>query len=221
MSICHAEDVRLMLFAFRNGNRKDFPPTMVTRPFEVVKDGSEVASQVQYEVLTKDRLGGIVDNSEKHNSTRHLGYDDGHFRVHGNAQGYPERKSDDGSAFTSRLSKEKGKPVGKVQVRVDSGSAKQCRSICNMTMSPSTPGQAGVGASGVRMRSRQVEFFVSLNRRERFQAAGGSRSVSERPLELFIGFDGKPSEIHSSDAGSVCAAITGMDMEVYYNLTED
>lgn len=45
--------------------------------------------------------------------------------------------------------------------------------------------------------------------------------VSERPLELFIGFDRKPSEIHSSDIGSVCAAITGMDMEVYYDLTED
>ncbi|KAJ5513450.1 hypothetical protein N7463_003002 [Penicillium fimorum] len=223
MTICHARSVRLMLFAFRNGNRQDVWPAPVTRPFQVVEDGSEVARQVSYELMT-DRLLGVVDASEKQNSARHLEYHDGPFAVCRKSQGEPVWKSVDESASTSRLSKEEGRrPTGNVQFRLGQGITKQCGLVCNMNLSSSsmrtftTLSEAGVDSSRAGMRFRELEFFVTLNRRERFQAASGSRSVSERPLELFLGFDGaKPSEIHITHASSRCGAITAMDMEVYY-----
>ncbi|KAJ9490157.1 hypothetical protein VN97_g3112 [Penicillium thymicola] len=223
MSLCHAEGIRLMLFAFRNGNRRDCPPSTTSRPFVIMEDGKEVPREVHYEVLTKEKLNFIVDPSEVQNSVRHLGYHDGPFAVRHDLAGDPAWKSVDGTAFTSRVSKAEGKPIGNVQVRLDAGSATQCGAVCNMNLGTSsmrtfkTPGSRGLGSDWVGMRYRQVEFYVTLNQNERFPASG-SRAVNERPLELFLGFDGPPPfEIHASDEDSACAAVTGMDMEVYYD----
>lgn len=225
MTLCHAEGVRLMLFAFRNGNRRDCPPSTTTRPFVIMEDGKEVPREVHYEVLTKEKLNFIVEPAEVENSVRHLGYHDGPFAVRRDSAGDPVWKSVDGTAFTSRLSKAEGKPIGTVEVRLDKqGTPRRCGAVCNMNLSSTnlmrtfkTPGTTGIGSDWVGMRHREIEFFITLNESERFQSASGSRAVNERPLELFLGFDGPPPfEIHASDEDSACAAVTGMDMEVYY-----
>ncbi|KAJ5835670.1 hypothetical protein N7447_001696 [Penicillium robsamsonii] len=188
------------------------------------EDGSEVARQVSYELLTKDKLTDVVDTSEKHGSARHIWYHDGPFAVHHNTQGEPVWKSVDGTAFTSRLSKEEGRPMGKVQVRMGNSGTKSLGSVCNMNLSSTspirtftTPGQVSVGSSLVGMKFRYLDFFVTINRYERFPAASRSQSVSELPLELFLEFDGPaPIEIHCADKASSCGAITAMDMEFYY-----
>ncbi|KAJ8174731.1 hypothetical protein LV161_008841 [Aspergillus fumigatus] len=223
MTLVHAEGVRLMLFAFRNGNRRDLVPCTATRPFEVVEDGTEVPRGVNYEVLTKEELYGSLVEGEL--GSRHLGWHEGPFAVRCLGDGRLDWKSVDGTCFTSRLSKEEGRPVGQIQVRVDEGVNKACGRVCNMSFPTSgltrtldTRSSGGLGSSYTAMRFRHLEFFITLKRREKFHSSGTSRSVSERPLELFIGFDGpKPFEMHVNDERkTVCGCVTAMDMEVYY-----
>lgn len=224
MSVCHAEGVRLLLFAFRNGERRGNAPTTITRPFSIVEDGQEVPRQVNYEVLTKEGLNGDVDKSVRPNSVRHLGTYDGPFRVCHDRHGQPVWKSTDETAFMSRLSKDDGKPVGSVEVRVDGGAVRRCGHVAKVQLpSPNlmrtfkTPGHGGVGADRVGIRYRQLEFYVALNQHERFRSPNGSWSGNERPLELFIGFDGpKPFQLNVPDEESVCATISAMDCEIYY-----
>lgn len=223
MTVTHAEGVRLMLFAFRNANRRELGPATVTRPFEIVEDGSEVPREVRYETMTKEMLHGDVLDTEHQSSVRHLGYYDGPFGVLRNKEGAPEWRSQDGTAFTSRLSKEEGRPFGEVFIRQDESKSKKCGRVCNLNLSSSnlmrtfsTTANA-IGQSWTASRVRTFEFFIQLNQTERFQSASASRSATERPIELFVGFDGpEPFEIHCSDQESACGMITAMDMAVYY-----
>lgn len=223
MTMSHAEGVRLLLFAFRNGNRRDLLPSTHTRPFQIVEDDNKVARQLYYETLTKARLNGVVDISEGQSSVRHLGLHEGPFAVRRGNDGVFDWKSSDGTAFMSRFSRDECRPIGQISMKMDEGKSKVVGCTVNLNMSSNslmrtfdTPGQA-IGSSWTSSRHRQFEFYISLDQNERFQTSSGSLPVSERPLEIFLGFDApEPFEINCSPEASSCGMISAMDMEVYY-----
>jgi hypothetical protein len=222
MTLMHAEGCRLLLFAFRNGTRRELPIDTVTRPFEILEDSNEVPCGLNYEIMTKDELYYSGERGDV--AVRHLGWDEGPFAVRLNAEREKVWKSTDETAFTSRLSKEEGKPVGDITVRVDEGKTKKCGSaVCNMNLTTSgvmrtmgASGRDGVGAAFTATRFRHLEFYIKLNKYERYTVPSGSRSVSERPLELFMAFDGPPPFELNTQGSTVCASITSMNVEVYY-----
>lgn len=218
MAVAHSDQVRLQLFAFRNGNRRDLPVDRTSRPFEVVCDENSVPRRVKYELMDKYQLFGLVEE-EPYEGTKHISCHDGPFatRLDGEDVGW---KSIDGTSFTSRFSKEEAKPVGSISLSVDKRPKKKIGSVCNMTLNTGglmrSVGTAD-GGSLTGLRYRELEFFIELNSREKFMSASGSKSVNERPLELFVAFDG-PRPFHVKELGSVSSgSITCMDTEVYYS----
>ncbi|KAH1799965.1 hypothetical protein KXX35_004252, partial [Aspergillus fumigatus] len=161
-----------------------------TRPFEVVEDGTEVPRGVNYEVLTKEELYGSLVEGEL--GSRHLGWHEGPFAVRCLGDGRLDWKSVDGTCFTSRLSKEEGRPVGTVYGKVDGGVSKShgkafkaLFGTASLMRTVAYDGQNPDLQGWISSRHRQVELFIKLNKRERFTVSNGSRSVNECPLELF------------------------------------
>lgn len=221
MTVVHSEGVRIMLFAFRNGTRRDLPPNTVTRPFVIEENSNEVAQAVKYELLTKDEL--YYDGAEGPIATRHLGLDEGPFGVRPTMGGEKVWKSADGTAFTSRMSTQEGRPIGTVSVKMDGSRQKKCGKVCNMSLNTSgvmrtvgASGKGGIGGAFTATRFRTLEFFVEIGQPEAYINSSSSRTVNERPIELFLGFDApQPFEVNPQGS-TACASITSMDMEVYY-----
>lgn len=222
MTVNHAEGVRLLVFAFRNGMRRDVTPSSGTRPFvdratildQPVK--GRPVSEVVFDVMSKEQLMGM-DGCGKH-AFRNLGVHDGPFAVTRQLNGNFEWKGTDLSAFTSRFSKDEGRPVGTVYAKLDGGVSKAHGKTFKGMFGSSSHGQNPNVSGWIGTRTRQIEFFIKLNHREKFAVSNGSLSVNERPLELFIGFD-TPGSMHAAshtrkDVAS--GAIMAMDMEVYY-----
>lgn len=231
MRISHAEGCRLLVFAFRNGMRRDNPVSTMTRPHVDVAAVSAAPSkgsppcELYYDVMTKEELMGI--GSEY--AIRNLGVHDGPFAVKrcddGNETPRFDWKATDGTAFTARLNPVEGRPVGKITARIDGSVSKAHGKVFNaMFSSPSLmrtfgyDGQNPNVSGWVSSRSRQVELFIRLNEPERFAVPGGSSSVNECPLEVFVGFD-CPGSLGAANGGKpdiVSGAIIASDMEVYY-----
>lgn len=229
MTINHAEGVRLLVFAFRNGMRRDIAPSSGTRPYvdrASISDppvkGKPVA-EVVYDIMSKEQLMGM--NGSGQFAFRNLGVHDGPFDVTRQLNGNFEWKGTDLSAFTSRFSKHEGRPIGTVYAKLDGGASKKhgktfkgmfgtsslMRTNAFDGMNPNVSGWIG-------SRTRQVELFIKLDRREKFTVSNGSLSVNERPVELFMGFD-SPGSMHagtSTRKNIASGAIMAMDMEVYY-----
>lgn len=222
LAVAHSDQVRLQLFAFRNGNRRDLPVDRTCRPFEIVSDENAVPCRLKYEVMDKYQLFGIVREDEQE-ATRHISWHDGPFatRLDGEDVGW---KSYDGTSFTSRFSSQEAKPVGKITVSVDKGPKKSVGQTCKMNLSTGglmrsigTTNDSGIGAGLTALRYRELEFYIELNSRERFMEPSGSKSVNERPLELFLAFDGpRPFDVNKRESVP-SGSITCMDMEVYYS----
>ncbi|KAJ8174839.1 hypothetical protein LV161_008837 [Aspergillus fumigatus] len=232
LTLNHAEGVRLLVFAFRNGMRRDTLASAGTRPFvdaSSVKnpkcDGG-VVSELYYDIMSKEELMNM-DGVGKH-YFRNLGIHDGPFavrRVAGTTfDSKFDWKSTDSSAFTSRFNKEEGRPVGTVYGKVDGGVSKShgkafkaLFGTASLMRTVAYDGQNPDLQGWISSRHRQVELFIKLNKRERFTVSNGSRSVNECPLELFVGFD-SPGSLHSGSSSKNVAsgAIMAMDMEVYY-----
>lgn len=220
ISLIHAEGVRLMLFAFRNGNRRGLPATTVTRPYQLVQDKSEVARSVKYEILTRQELYGEVLPGEQ--AARHIGYHEGPFAVLPGSEN-PRWKSTDGTSFTSRFSKAEGRPVGRIEVKLDENVKRKMGSVCNLNLLTSSlmrtvsgPVSNSLGTTWTASRFREVEVYIDLQQEEKFATSSESVAVNERPLELFVGFDGPAPFDMTTSKSTVCACITAMDMEVYY-----
>ena len=105
-----------------------------------------------------------------------------------------EWKGTELSAFTSRFSKGEGRPLGTIYTKLDGGDSKvhgktykgmfgSSSLIRTNALDRQNPNVSG----GIGTRTRQIEIFIKLNRREKFTVSNGSLSVNERPLELFIG----------------------------------
>ncbi|KAJ5157988.1 uncharacterized protein N7500_007639 [Penicillium coprophilum] len=229
MVVNHTMGVRLLVFAFRNGMRRDISPSISTRPFV---DGSTICdppvkgrppSEVVFDVMGKEQLMGM-EGSGKH-GFRNLGVHDGPFAVTGQLNGRYDWKATDLTAFTSRFSKDEGRPVGTIHVKIDGGASKSHGQTYKALFGSGTlkrtnecDGADPSVTAWMGTRTRHVELFIKLNKHEKVTVSNGSLSINERPLELFVGFD-SPSSMHAATSSAkdvASGAIMSMDMEVYY-----
>lgn len=232
LNVNHAEGVRLMVFAFRNGMRRDTECTPMYRPFvdprsfsmegKSTKSQGEPTTQLCYQVMTKGELMGMEGDGKF--PVRHLGLEDGPFGVMRGLDGLLDWHSPDMTAFSSRLNQSEGGPVGNIYSRVDGGPRKSHKRVYKgHFQSGSLSRTAGFGSNSshlkgfVNTKSHDVELFIQLNKEEKFAFPQGSHSVNERPLELFVGFQ-TPGALVGIDQGDDVAAagILGAKMEVYY-----
>lgn len=228
MSVNHAEGVRLMAFAFRNPVRRDTEPCISHRPFSDVAglpgniSKNQVTTEVVYDVMDKNSLMGL---EPRIGSIPNVPVHDGPFKVVRNSSGKYGWKSTDGSAFTSRFNTGEGRPIGQVFAAVDGGRQKKCgsmfKSIFNASSLMRTVGfdrQDEQVKGWVSTRTRQVELYFKLDVKEKFTFSNSSVPVSERPIEIFLGFDSPmPYGGNSSKNDIVSGALIGMDAEVYYS----
>jgi hypothetical protein len=219
MTVCHSEGVRLMMFAFRNMMRRGTIPNTATRPFQIIEDESGVPREVWYTALTKESLRGFEDHSK---CVPHLGLHEGPFAVVNGPEGSSSWNTVDDTLFTSRLSKEVSKPVGRVQVQMDNGPSKKLKGrVVNLSLStglnrtmqiPSAP----FVSSFTGHRYREINVYIELDERERFTLPTGSHSANENPLEFFLGFDTPKPFTEEGGMDGCSGRITALSMEVYY-----
>ena len=229
LSISHAEDARLMVFAFRNGARRDIPACLTTRPhcdaatLPPVSTKGNPPSNIVYDIMSKRQLMGL--EGEGSFPLRNLGLHDGPFKLVNGVGGSLDWDSPDSTAFLSRTRSGEGGPVGTVFGKVDGGKERSLGRMCKKQFSSSsimrtlgynvqTPEMTGFVAS----KSHTVDLFIRLNQREDFTYPHGSSSVNERPLELFIGFDSPgPSSAAEQKVDVAAGGIIGAHMEIYYS----
>jgi hypothetical protein len=230
LTVNHAEGCRLLVFAFRNGVRREHAPSSSSRPHvDVAKVSEDISkdlptglpvSELYYDVMTKSQLMGIAQEAY---GLRHLGVHDGPFDVKKNVVGLFDWNSTDESAFTSRFNKDQGRPVGTIHAKLDSGVSKKHGKTYKAMFGTASlmrtfgyDGQNPNVAGWISTRTRQIDLFIKLNQKEKFTMSRDSMSVNERPLELFVGFD-SPGALHESGKVDIASgAIKAMDIEVYY-----
>lgn len=207
LNVSHEGDVRLLVFAFRNGVRGDGAPSVETRPFfgrSVMSEASVpscASSEVVFDVMNKDQLLGTFSGGKF--PLKSVELQNGPFAVVPRLDGSLDWKATDMAAFTSRFSDSGGRPVGTIYARLDGGASK-------------SSGKAFKSIFRGK-QTRQVELFVKLSSRESYISADGSLTVGGRPLELFVGFD-SPSTIYGNveNVDVPSGAIMDMQLEIYY-----
>ncbi|KAF7887848.1 uncharacterized protein EAF01_011002 [Botrytis porri] len=235
MTISQAERLRIQAFAFQNTVRRGdtvvasavnrpWGDRRVLLPIEGIAAVPAPMAHICYEVMDKRDVMGTHSTSPL---GRQLGLHDGPFATRrgvDNGIDSIEWKSVDGTSFTSRYSKDVGRPVGQVQVQIDGKKRGKPSRTLNMLMEvPSLMRTVGfnatssaLGSGWIATKHHLVEISIKLNKVVEYRQGLNAVPVSELPYELFLAIDSPRSLNEAGKADTVAGAVTAMEYKIYY-----
>lgn len=222
LTLVHAEGVRFEAEIFRNITRSLQPSSLANQPY-VIERGSvlkQLPDKVLYEVVTKEELlGENHDVSKNRFLPRQLSATAGPFSCRRTGGGELVWRSTDGTSFMAKSSKSEGRAIGKANLTVDGVRRKVHGNRVRLSLKSGGLMRA-YGAGGntafMAMSHRVIEIYWALDRYEQFNFSTENVAESQRPMELFLAFDAPKAVVTSTKKDMPSAAITAMDVELFY-----